>query len=63
MVRYFCRGSSSLDPWTNSFLNDLSHNLRSNPELFADDTSVFSVLHGINQSGINLNGDFEKINN
>ena len=45
------------------YINDLSDNLSSNPKLFADDTSLFSVLHDINQSGINLNDDLEKISN
>ena len=37
--------------------------LSSNTKLFADDTSLFSVMHYITQSGINLNDDLEKINN
>ena len=45
------------------YINDLSDNLSSNPKLFADDTSLFSVVHDINQSGINLNDDLEEINN
>ena len=45
------------------YINDLSDNLSSNPKLFADDTSVFSVVLDINQSGINLNDDLEKIRN
>ena len=45
------------------YINDLSDNLSSNPKLFADDTSLFSVVHDINQSGINLNDDLEKISN
>ena len=44
------------------YINDLS-DLSSNPKLFADDTSLFSVVHDINQSGINLNDDLEEINN
>ena len=43
------------------YINDLSDNLSSNPKLFADNTSLFSVVHNINQSGINLNDDLEKI--
>ena len=39
------------------YINDLPDNLSSNPELFADDTSLFSIVHDINQSGINLNDD------
>ena len=45
------------------YINDLSDNLSLNPKLFADDTSLFSVVHDINQSGINLNDDLEKISN
>ena len=41
----------------------MSDNLSSNPKLFADDTSLFPVVHDINQSGINLNDDLEKISN
>ena len=35
------------------YINDFSDNLSSNPKLFAYDTSLFSVVHDINQSGIN----------
>ena len=45
------------------YINDLSNNLSSNPKLFADDTTLFSVVHDVNQSGINLNDDLEKISN
>ena len=45
------------------YINDLPDNLSSNPKLFADDISLFSVEHDINQSGINLNDDLEKISN
>ena len=31
--------------------------------MFADDTSLFSAVHDINQSGINLNDELEKISN
>ena len=44
-----------------AYINDLSDNLSSNPELFPDDTSLFLVVHDINQSGINLNDDLDKI--
>ena len=43
------------------YINDLSNNLSSNPKLFADDTSLFSVVHDTNQSGVNFNDDLEKI--
>ena len=45
------------------YISDLSHNLSSNRSLFPDETSLFSVMHDINQSGINLNDDLEKISN
>ena len=45
------------------YIKDLSQNLSSNPKLFADDTSLFSVVHDTNQSKINLNDDLEKISN
>ena len=45
------------------YINDLSNGLGSNPKLFADDTSLFSVIYDVNLSQINLNEDFNKINN
>ena len=36
--------------------------LSSNAKLFADDTSLFSVVHDINTSAIELNSDLKKIN-
>ena len=45
------------------YIKDLSNNLSSNPKLFADDSFLFLVVHDINQSGINLNDDLEKISN
>ena len=44
------------------FINDLSDNLVSNPKLFADDTSLFSVVQDITLSAMNLNDDLKKIN-
>ena len=44
------------------FINDLSGNLISNPKLFANDTSLFSVLQDITLSANNLNDDLKKIN-
>ena len=43
------------------YINDLLDNLTSKPELFADNTSHFSVLKDIDSITINLNGDFAKI--
>ena len=54
---------SILGPLFLIYINDLPDNLSSNPKLFADDISLFSVEHDINQSGINLNDDLEKISN
>ena len=43
-------------------INDLSDNLVSNPKLFADDTSLFSVVQDITLLTKNLNDDLKKIN-
>ena len=45
------------------YINNLSDNLISNPKLFADGTSLFSIVQDINQSVVNLNDDFKKISN
>ena len=42
------------------FINDLSENLISNPKLFADDTSLFSVFQNITLSAKNLRDDLKK---
>ena len=42
-------------------INDLSNNLSSNVKLFADDTSLFSVIHGINVCTGELNEDLKKM--
>ena len=42
------------------YINDLSDGLSSNAKLFANDTSLFSVIHDINASAIELNSDLEK---
>ena len=44
------------------YINDLPDGLSSNAKLFADDTSLFSVVHDINTSAIELNSDLKKIN-
>ena len=41
--------------------DDLSDNLTTNVKLFVDDTSLFSVVHNMNRSSINLNNDLNKI--
>ena len=45
------------------YINDLSNGLKSNPKLFADDTFLFSIIHDVNSSQIDLNEDLDKINN
>ena len=40
------------------YINDLS-DLSSNAKLFADDTSLFSVVHDMNASAIELNSDLK----
>ena len=44
------------------YINDLSENLVSNPKLFADDTSLFSVIFDKDLSAKNLNDDLNRIN-
>ena len=43
------------------YINDLSDGFSSNAKLFANDTSLFSVVHDINTSAIELNSDQKKI--
>ena len=43
------------------YINDLSDNLASNPKLFADGTSLFSVVKNVDASNIDLNNDLKKI--
>ena len=43
------------------YINDLSTGLSSNPRLFADDTSLFSVVHDRNTSANELNHELLKI--
>ena len=43
------------------YINDLSDNLISNAKLFADDTSLFSVVHDVNTSAKELNDDLKKV--
>ena len=44
------------------YINDLSDGLSSNAKLFADDTSLFSIVHDINWSAIELNSGVKKSN-
>ena len=43
-------------------INSLSKGLSPNAKLFADDTSLFSVIHDSNTSALELNSDLAKIN-
>ena len=45
------------------YINDLSENLVSNPKLFADHTSLFSVIFDKDLSAKNLNNDLTRIIN
>ena len=45
-----------------TYINDLPNCLNSNAKLFADDTSLFSVVHNITDSANLLNSDLSKIN-
>ena len=45
------------------YINDLSCGLSSTTKLFADDTSLFSMVHHVTQSANELNDDLEKISN
>ena len=42
-------------------INDLSDNLAPDPKLFADDTSLFSVVKNVDASNIDLTKDLKKI--
>ena len=44
------------------YKNDLSEGLSSNVTLFADNTSLFSVIDERNTSALEVNNDFAKIN-
>ena len=43
------------------YINDLSDGLTSNPKLFANDTSLFSVAQNINSTANDLNSDLMEI--
>ena len=45
------------------YINDLSDDLTTNVKLFSDDTLLFSIVHNMNTSTINLNSDLKKIKN
>ena len=52
---------SILGPLLLVYINDLSDGLKIECKLFADDTSLFSVVNDINTSASDLNEDLEKI--
>ena len=43
------------------YINDLSDDSASNPKLFSDDTSLFSVIENMTKSANELNNDLAKI--
>ena len=45
------------------YIKDLFDSLKSECKLFADDTPLFSLVHNINASAIDLNKGLEKIGN
>ena len=45
------------------YINDLTEGLSTNAKLFADDTSLFSVIHDIQTFANNLNKGLERISN
>ena len=44
------------------YINDLFDNLITNPKVFADDTSLFSIVHDPNATANDLSHDLAKIN-
>ena len=42
------------------YINDFLDGLSSNAKLFADDISLFSIVHDINTSAIELNSNLKK---
>ena len=45
------------------YTNDLSGDLSQKAKLFADDTSLFNVVHDIKTSANELNNDLKKVSN
>ena len=45
------------------YINDLSDDLSTTAKLFADDTSLFSIVQNVSTSASHLNNDFSKISN
>ena len=46
-----------------TYINDLSDDLSTNAKLFADDTSLSSIVQNVNTSASHLNSDLSKISN
>ena len=57
------RCSPRIDSGTPPLSSYLANDLKSNPKLFAGDTSLFSVIHDVNLSQIYLNEDLDKNSN
>ena len=60
------RCSPGFNSWTTIFLiyiNDICRNLSTNVKLFADDTSLFSIVNDANKSFQNLSNDLCVISN
>ena len=45
------------------YINDLSDDLSTTAKLFADDTSLFSIVQNVNTSANHVNSDLSKISN
>ena len=43
------------------YINDLPNNITSDIKLFADDTSLFSVVYNVNRTAAELNNDLERV--
>ena len=43
------------------YINDLTENLQSNPKLFADDSSLFTIIHDPNATAKQFCEDLDKI--
>ena len=53
---------SILGPLFLIYINNLADSLSSNAKLFADDTSLFSIVHDVDTSAIELNKNLYQIN-
>ena len=66
MEKYQCWSTSRFHPWSFVlliYINDLTEGFTTNVMLFADDTSLFSVVHDTQTFANDLNKDLEIINN